>query len=132
MTDYLPLIDAVLALAALGLAAYAAVAVRRLPTRPELADVRQRVAVLTGLTEDAAAEIGRLRATQDGLARRLALAEDAAEAAGIDFGAMPALGPPPHNHVWPAEGQWFQQDETSRSYRCQVPRCQRVHTVATR
>lgn len=55
---------------------------------------------------------------------------DPADASGVDFEAPQPLGVAPHDHVWGP--QPFEDDGFSRSYRCQVPRCGRIHTQMTR
>lgn len=55
---------------------------------------------------------------------------DVPDLSGVDFDAPQPLGSGQHDHVWGP--QPFEQDAWSRSFRCQVPRCARVHTQMVR
>lgn len=46
---------------------------------------------------------------------------------GVDFDAPAPITQMPHDHIWGARPA--SEDSTSRTYRCQYPRCRRLHTI---
>lgn len=50
-----------------------------------------------------------------------------ADLSAVDFDVPQPVTQVPHEHIWAA--QPAHQDATSRTYRCQLPRCPRIHTV---
>ncbi len=62
--------------------------------------------------------------------RIIRLPAETPDMSGVDFDVAQPAGTGQHDHVWSA--QPFEQDSWSKSFRCQVPRCSRVHTQMVR